>query len=513
MSDKTSNSEKGELPEASSESRPVLAINNEDNPDQLKAWSPTAFKLYAILMVTFMGSLGWGFDCSVVSSVNGMIQFTDYFHIGGGDTGGGQGIITAMLYSIFSIGCIAGSFVTGPIVDSARWGRRGAMFIGSILILAGVSTVTAAQSRIYLFFGRFLIGFGSVINNCASNAYVSELAPPQVQQCASPSRIPEIGSELSTASGFIGSIVASSMPIGTGRLASSWSWRLPFAVQLVPAVFMLSTVWFIPESPRWLMSVGRKEDAHAVLAEYHGNGNPNAQLVLLEIRELEEYIKVRPQRQSYWRESVEYSKLFNSRSAFYRTILTCWLGVCCLWSGTGLFYYITVLFDMAGVKTQEGRLTLSSVATVLGALGALLGSLIVDKVGRRKLWICGASACSILLVLSAVSVAKEVPPAAITFLLLFSIAHYMVYTPLQGMYISECLSFDGRAKGLALVGLMMSLAAIVNNFAGSVAFEKIGWRYILVPASYDALQAVITWLIAVETKGRTLYVICLTASG
>ncbi|KAJ7068641.1 hypothetical protein C8F01DRAFT_1247138 [Mycena amicta] len=469
--------------------------------EQLKPLSRSALRLYAVLLVTFIGSMGWGFDTaresivkSVISCVNGMAQFTNYFDISGGATGGGQGIITAILYSIFTLGCLGGSLVAGPIADSHRWGRRGAMFIGSLLILAGVSTVTAAQSRTYLFFGRFLIGFGSTINNSASNAYVAEMAPPQWRG--------RIGGLYNTFS-FIGSVVSSSMTIATSRIDSSWSWRLPFAMQLVPTVVLALGVWFVPESPRWLMSMGRKDAAHAVLVKYHGNGDPNAPLVLLEFKELQDHIEIKPQH-DYWREFIAYSELFNSRQARYRTLLTCWLGICCVWSGIGIFYYVTVVFDLAGVKTQDGRLVLSSVAIALGALGALIGSLVVDKVGRRPLWLFGAASCSILLALSAAFVAKAMSSVAITFILLFALVQSMVYVPLQGIYPSECLPFASRGKGLALFALVESLGALVNNFAGSVAFAKIGWRYILVPAVFNAVQVLVTWLCAVETRGRTL---------
>lgn len=54
--------------------------------------------------------------------------------------------------------------------------------------------------------------------------------------------------------------------------------------------------------------------------------------------------------------------------------------------------------------------------------------------------------------------------------------------------------------------LIESLAAMVNNFAGAVAFQKIGWKYMLVPAVWDVVETIVVWLCAVETKGRTLYV-------
>ncbi|KAJ6466699.1 general substrate transporter [Mycena vitilis] len=467
-----------------------LALALSTGP-QLKPFSVIAFELYLILTVSFMGSLSFGFDTTVISGVNGMVQFTDYFGISGGDTGGGLGVVTAMLYSIFTFGCIAGAFVAGPVAD--RWGRRGGMFIASVIILVGVSVVTAAQSRVYLFVGRFAIGFGSALNNSAAPAYVAELAPPQWR-----GRL----AGLYNCFMYLGCIICSGLIVATGRIDSSISWRLPFAIQFIPTVILLVGIWFIPESPRWLMSVGRKEDARSILAKYHGNGDADAPLVLLEWRELEAVIETTSKKG--WLDFFNYSGLFNSREARYRTFVTSWMAICCMWSGTGIFYYITVVFDLAGVKTQNGRLIFSTIAVVIGGFGALCGSLIIDKIGRRPLWLWGTICTAITLALSAAFTATTQSNAAIAFLMIFSFVQNMAYMPLQGVYPAECLSFAARSKGLALFALIESLAATVNNFAGGVGFQKIGWKFILVPAVWDVLEAVVIWAIAVETTGRTL---------
>ncbi|KAF7355620.1 MFS lactose [Mycena sanguinolenta] len=492
-------------PEAEDEPTPSRRTHNVLNADlalalstgpQLKPFSANIFKLYLILSVAAMGSLSFGFDTNVISGVNGMVQFTNYFSIGGGDSGGGQGVITAMLYSVFTFGCIAGSFVAGSIAD--RWGRRGGMFIASVIMLTGVSVVTAAQNRTYLLVGRFAIGFGSTLNNSSAPAYVSELAPPQWRGCIA---------GLYNCFSFVGSMICSGLTVATGNINSSLSWRVPFAVQFMPSIILAIGVCFIPESPRWLMSVGRKDEARNILAKYHGNGDANAPLVVLEWRELEALIKTNDSGKGWWN-YFNYSELFISRGARYRIFITSWLGFCCLMSGTGIFYYVTVAFDLAGVKTQHGRLVFSSVSAVMAALGALFGASIIDRIGRRTLWLLGTANCALTLGITAGFMAKKQSKGAIAFLLLFAFVQNMTYVPLQGksyrVYIAECLNFSVRAKGLAVVALIQSLAALVNNYAGAVGFQAIGWEYIMVWAIWDVAETVIIWFCAVETKGRTL---------
>ncbi|KAJ6481664.1 hypothetical protein C8R45DRAFT_905026 [Mycena sanguinolenta] len=497
-----------------------LALALSTGP-QLRPFSANAFRLYLILFVASMGSLSFGFDTTVMSSVNGMVQYTDYFGISGGDTGGGQGAVVAMLYNVFTFGCIAGSLVAGPMAD--RWGRRGGMFIASIIILAGVVLVAAAQNRTYLFVGRFAIGCTRRLADPPLTALISFV--PFSWGCAEYNGCTRIcvrvcsttdltvslsfdfssnhRKKLHTGFSFIGSVICSGLAIGTGRINSSWSWRMPLAAQFVPTIVLVVGVCFIPESPRWLMSVGRKDEAHVVLAKYHGNGNSDAPLVLLELRELEESIKTDGSNKR-WRDHFNYSELFKSRGARYRTLLTSWMATCCLWSGLGIFAYVTVAFDLAGVKTQQGRLIFSWLSTVAGALGGIFGSFIIDRVGRRSLWLWGTASCAVTLAMVAGFTAKTQSPGAIACLLIFSFVQNMTYTPLQGVYPAECLNFSTRSKGLALFGLIESLAAMVNNYAGSIGFRSIGWKYILVWAVWDVVETVVIWFCAVETKGRTL---------
>ncbi|KAJ7693936.1 hypothetical protein B0H17DRAFT_932420 [Mycena rosella] len=482
---------------------PLYKVHNVLNTDlalalstgpQLKPLSVQAFKLYLVILVSFMGSLSFGFDSSVVSGVNGMTQFTDYFGIGGGATGGGQGIITGMLFSIFSLGVTAGSFIAGPVAD--KWGRRGGMLIASVLILAGVSTVTAAQSRIYLFFGRFFIGFGTALNNSAAPAYVAEMSPPQWR-----GRL----AGLTVAIAFVGSIVCSGVVIATGRINSSLAWRLPFAFQFVPTIFLAS--------PRWLISVGRKEEARQILAKYHGNGDGNSPLVVLEWHELETHIKLDGSDKRWW----DYSELSNSRGARYRTFSICWLALCYQWSGTGILSVRIFLEFPAAVKTQQNRLVFSFVSVALAGFGGLVGALVVDRLGRRTLWLWGSALTAAALAFTAGKFpyrcsSKGLPTVTSSFVI------NMTFTPLLGKGYSSTIGKspsrnctfpadgDARSKGLALFALVQSLSSLVNNFAGAVAFERIGWKYMLVPAIWDVVEMVVVWFCAVETKGRTLYV-------
>ena len=90
---------------------------------------------------------------------------------------------------------------------------------------------------------------------------------------------------------FGGAIPAAFVTFGTNYLDSEWSWRVPLMLQAAACLFVMVAVFFLPESPRFLMANGREEEAKAFLIKYHGNNDPNSALVRLEIEEMQEQMK------------------------------------------------------------------------------------------------------------------------------------------------------------------------------------------------------------------------------
>jgi hypothetical protein len=90
---------------------------------------------------------------------------------------------------------------------------------------------------------------------------------------------------------------------------NNYQWRIPFICQCFACVLVIVFVWFIPESPRWLLAQGRDEEAAAFLTKYHGNGDPNARLVRLEIEEMKEGIRIDGIDKRWW--DCEFLSLFS----------------------------------------------------------------------------------------------------------------------------------------------------------------------------------------------------------
>ena len=99
---------------------------------------------------------------------------------------------------------------------------------------------------------------------------------------------------------FGGAIPAAAISLGTERLTTDWSWRIPILVQCIPAIVVMAVVLFLPESPRWLYLHGREEEAFALLTKYHGNGDPNNPIVKLQIEEFKENIAQNASDKRWW---------------------------------------------------------------------------------------------------------------------------------------------------------------------------------------------------------------------
>ncbi|KAJ7044102.1 general substrate transporter [Mycena alexandri] len=423
--------------------------------------------------------------------------YLSYFGLEGQGAGGGVGPTTGLIFGMYTLGTCLAVLLAGPISD--RFGRRGGMFVGSVFCLAGGITVTVAKDVRYLKGGRFLLGMSAALLEVAGSMYVCEMSPPQW-------RGPLTG--MFGAIAIVATIISGAVTIVTGRMNTSASWRIPFSLQIIPAAGVFFFSYFIPESPRWLMSVGRKEEGRAVLTKYHGNGDDNAPLVALECKEFDESIKLDASKKPWW----DYAGLFRTRSDRYRTFLVFLLACCGQWAGSGLSYFLVVLLANDHIDTQNLRLILSLVSGIVAALGALTGALISDKVGRRAIWFWGNVSCTIALIISGACTAKfgagGYNPAgsntAIAFLFLFNFFYCATYVPLPPVYTSECMNFENRANGVALYTFLASAASLVNTYATPIALGAIGWRLYFVFIGWDVFACVLIWIFSVETSGRTL---------
>ena len=113
-------------------------------------------------------------------------------------------------------------------------------------------------------------------------------------------------------------------------MPSNWGWRIPSLLQVLPSLLQVSFIWFIPESPRWLVSKGRGKEAYAILVKYHAEGDETSDFVKAEYTQIKQTLETELKHaQMSWKE------VLSTTGTRKRVIIACFLGLFTQWSGNG----------------------------------------------------------------------------------------------------------------------------------------------------------------------------------
>ncbi|KAF3769340.1 hypothetical protein M406DRAFT_52456 [Cryphonectria parasitica EP155] len=455
-----------------------------------KLWSPNMLKLYMIMSVGYLVSTMNGFDSSLMSAINAM---KPYQHDMGLD---GAGSSTGIVFIVYNLGQIAAFPFCGLIADG--YGRRMCIFIGCLLVLVGTAIQASAHHLDQFVGGRFVLGFGASIASAAGPAYTVELAHPAYR-----------GFMAGMYNNFwwVGNILAGWTTYGTNlHLESSWAWRVPTIVQAgLPGVVMC-LILFFPETPRWLIAHDRPEEALAVLAQYHGDGDPNSALPQLQYREIVEENRLTRDENPWW----DFRELVHTRAARYRLAMVIGMSFIGQWSGNNVVsYFMPEMFAAAGITDTNTQLLLNAINPIFSMLGAVYGASLLDKLGRRKMMLAGLTGSLFFYILLTAFTANtginsNLGYGVIVAIYCFGICFAWGFTPLQTLYAVECLENRTRAKGSGLNFLFLNIAMVVNTYGISVGIEAIAWKLYIIYCVWIALEMVVIYFFFVETAGKTL---------
>ncbi|KAI1380504.1 general substrate transporter [Hypoxylon crocopeplum] len=455
--------------------------------------SKESIHLYCSILIAFCCACANGYDGSLLTGVVAMDHFQRTFH------SGTTGTVVALMFSLYTVGAMVGSPFAAVLSD--KYGRKIGMFCGAIVIIVGMIIVSTASTIAQFVVGRFILGAGISIMTVAAPAYAIEISPPHWRGRAT---------GFYNCGYFGGSIPAAAVVYGCNRIDNDYSWRIPLILQALACVVVMFGVWFIPESPRFLIANGREEEAVAFLAKYHGNGNPSSRLVQLEIEEMKEGIR----QDGIDKRPLDYRPFVLTHSGRWRIAQVLMISIFGQFSGNGLGYFNTTIFQIIGITSVEQQLAYNLLNSVLSAVGALAAVTLTDIMPRRKVLVIGTLTCAAALATnSGLSAALDaqgdnIQPSyakgALASYFLFNIIFSFTYTPLQGVIPTEALETTTRAKGLALSSVIVYAMGFINQFAGPIALGNIGYKYIYVFVGWDVVESLLWYLFGVESQGRTL---------
>ncbi|PVI00361.1 general substrate transporter [Periconia macrospinosa] len=458
---------------------------------QPKLFSKNMLQLYGIMGIGYLVSTMNGFDSSLMGSINAMKSYQKTFGLTG------EGSSTGIVFIVYSLGQIAAFPFCGFLADG--YGRRLCIFVGCLLVLVGTAVQTTAHHTPQFIGGRFILGFGASIASAAGPAYTVELAHPKYR-----------GTMAGMYNNFwwVGNIIASWTTYGTNLHLeqSSWAWRLPTVVQCIMPGIVMVFIMFFPESPRWLMAKDRTEEAIAVMAKYHGDGDAEAPIVKLQVEEIQNDFAVTRNDNPWW----DFRELGNTRAARYRIALVICMAFFGQWSGNNVVsYFMPVMIKNAGITDVKKQLLINAINPIFSLLAAMYGATLLDRLGRRKMLmggLFGALFCYILLTAFTATAKPDnnLAYGTIVSIYLFGICFAWGWTPLQTLYSVEVLDNRMRAKGSGANFLFLNVAMVVNTYGISVGMEKIQWKLYLVYIVWIAIEIVVIYFFFVETAGKTL---------
>ncbi|KAJ7149668.1 hexose transporter [Mycena filopes] len=442
-----------------------------------------------IVLLLFTSSAS-GYDGSMVNGLQSLPQWETYFNF---PTKGKLGLLSA----IQNIGALAGYPFAPYLCDGI--GRRPTAFIGALMMVIATAIQTASQS-VGIFIGaRFLIGFGLTFAASAAPMLVAELSYPQY-------RAPLTSTYNSL--WHSGSIVAAWATFGSFKIQSTWAWRLPSVLQAVPSLVQVLLVWFVPESPRYLFKKGKEAQALATLAYYHADGDENDPLVRYEFEE----IKAAMEFERTVAANVGWKSFLASAGNLKRVRIIIAIAFFSQWSGNGLAsYYLNKVLSDIGITNPTTQLLLNGILSIWSLVCALITSSIVERFGRRVLFLSSACLMTLFFTMQTICFARftingdnNAARGMIAFIFLYSAAYNLAFSPLIVTYALEILPYNIRAKGFNIFNITISIALIFNQYVNPIALAALNWKYYVVYCVWLVCECIFLYFYLVETKNHTL---------
>ncbi|EXF74444.1 sugar transporter [Colletotrichum fioriniae PJ7] len=446
-------------------------------------------RLFASVFLIAVSQFNYGFDNQAFTSTQAMDAFERQF--GEYDDATRQWKIPtyflSLLNSLNYIGFAAG-LVVGSLT-SARFGRRTTMIVMSIYALISATVVVTSTTKEQILAPDVYVGFELAV----VPVYQSEIVPAPVRGMVVGTYQLSIG---------LGGLVINSICRGTSSFQDSRAYRIPFGLFYVIPSIVLALIWFIPESPRWLLLRDRVEEArkaHYLLRE----GTMSEDDISHEFSKIQQSLLDEP-------EQGRTKELFQGMNR-KRTAIA--VGMSFFQQATGQAFasqYGAVWVKSLGTLNPFD-VTLGSSALTTGLIITCL--FLTDRVGRRKILLVGAAVQTVALyTMAGLGVPRPVPNAnksgMVGMLLLFGAGFGLGWGPLTYVVVTEVPALrlrDRSQRVSSLVNIFMNF--LVNftlpyllNAPYAALQSKVGFIF----GSIAVCSALFVFFCVPECKGRSL---------
>ncbi|KAK9458631.1 uncharacterized protein V1516DRAFT_657044 [Lipomyces oligophaga] len=463
--------------------------------------SPKAYNPYVVSAAATIGGMLFGFDVSSVAAFVNNQTYRAFFNYP-------SDVVQGAITSAMAAGSFFGSLISGRLSD--HLGRKYAIQSGAAIWILGAIIQTTVVSTAQLIIGRFIGGIAIGICSSQVPVYIAELSPKKIR-----------GRLVGTFQWAItwGVLIMFFIGYACSFLSGNKSFRIAWGLQIIPGAVLFGALLFFPESPRWLATRDRWDEAHSIIAHIHGSRDLAHPEVLLDMDDIREVVRI-----DRLSKKVSLADLFAPDSR-RRTIVGCmaqfWQQV------TGInvmMYYVVYTFAMAGYDEQSDLIA-SLIQYLINVVMTFPALLFIDNWGRRPLFLIGSVLMAICLFLVTIIMGhyghyvdslngnteiKWVVPdraaakAIIAFNYLFVAAFAPTWGPATWIYVSEIFPLKQRATANGLCAAVNWASNCILAFFVPLGFKRIQYLTYLIFAFFCIAMTAHVYFAFPETKGKTL---------
>lgn len=454
------------------------------------------FRPYNILMILLMslGSIGYGYNASIIATTLAQPSFISYFEL---DTRPDGTELIATTNGLYQAGGFLAVFSVSWLAD--RWGRRFAIGVSALLnLISGAGLTGSVHIGMFIFF-RFLAGAGAFMIVAAVPIWMNEVVPPSVRGVLVDCHCVGL---------LLGYTSATIIGYGFFHLPAdnNGGWRGPLSFQCLPVALLLMGIYWMPESPRWLIGQDRIEEAERVLNKLHAP--EEARIELQQIRtaiDIDRHLET-----SWW-------SMFAKKSYRKRSFLA--MGMAASIQTSGILVvnnYGPTIYGSLGFDTNKQLIyQIGWCCTALGT--GIMSFFIIDRFRRPTLLSLGVGGCASCLVILCALIGKyasspeklEDPNrmalnAAVGMIYLLTAFYQLGLDGVQFAYLGELFPNQIRAKGMVLGIATICGMNIMWLQTAPVAFQEIGWKFYICFFVPGFIAATIIWFYFPDTLGVPL---------
>ncbi|KAJ9490406.1 hypothetical protein VN97_g2840 [Penicillium thymicola] len=495
--------------------------------------------LCGVASFSTLGGLLFGYDQGVISGVITMESFGARYPRVFSESGFKGWFVSTLLLAAW-----AGSLINGPIAD--RFGRKMSINLAVVVFVIGSVIQCAAMNVPMLFAGRAIAGLAVGQLTMVVPLYISEVSIPEIrgglvvlQQLSVTLGILFSywidygtnyigGTRCAPDTPYSGGTISSpifdpyhDVPVGGCTGQSEVSWRLPLALQIVPAVILGIGMLFFPDSPRWLLMKERDDDSLHALSRLRRQDR-DSPILLNEYLEIKASIMLEnsfardnfPNLAGFKLHVAQYMSFFTTWSRFRRLAIGCIVMFFQQFMGcNAMIYYAPTIFAQLGLDGNTTSLLATGVYGIVNCLSTLPALFFIDKVGRRPLLMAGAAGTCISLVIvggilggfgSSLVSNKSAGWAGIAFIYIYDINFSYSFAPIGWVLPSEIFNLSIRSKAISITTSATWMCNFIIGLVTPDMLESITWGTYIFFAAFCLLAFAFTFFCIPETRGKTL---------